>query len=357
MTKILALYLPQFHETPENNEWWGQGFTEWTNTKKAEKLFKSHYQPRTPLNNDYYDLSEPLVMKKQAATAKEYDIYGFCFYHYWFKGKQMLHKPMNKLLETPEIDIPFCFSWANDSWNKSWDGDEKQIIFQQEYGEKENWQNHLDYLIPFFKDPRYIKENNKPVFFIYRTIGFSRMNELITYWDEKLKSEGFDGIHIVETLNSFQQEPFCENSMAAFTFEPMFTLRNSISFLNKIKGRLNIQLKRNFLITDNYDRVWKRILNNAHKIHFQNKKIYRSAFVDWDNTPRKGNKGLVITGANPRKFGKYFSKLLRISRNEKAEYIVINAWNEWAEGCYLEPDEKYKFGYLQQIKNCIFKIK
>jgi lipopolysaccharide biosynthesis protein len=354
MPKILALYLPQFHETPENNEWWGKGFTEWTNTSKATKLFKDHYQPRIPLNNKYYDLSDPVVMKEQAETAKKYGVDGFCYYHYWFNGKQMLHKPLIQMLATPGIDIPFCLSWANDSWNKAWDGEEKQVLIKQEYGVEENWQEHLDYLLPYFKDPRYIRENNKPVFFIYRTIGFDRMEEMIRYWGEKLVAEGFDGIHIVETLNSFQQEPSCESSAAVFTFEPMLTLRKKISLVNKVKGRLNILLGKQMLLTDSYDRVWKEVLENAGK-QYGNKEVYRGAFVDWDNSPRKANRGLVVTGASPAKFGKYISKLLNISRKQGNSYLVVNAWNEWAEGCYLEADEKFGYGYLEQLKAAITK--
>ncbi len=352
MTKILALYLPQFHETPENNEWWGKGFTEWTNTKKAGKLFSGHYQPRTPLNNNYYDLSDPAVMEEHAETARNYGIYGFCYYHYWFNGTQMLHKPLLQMLENHKVNIPFCLSWANDSWNKAWDGEERQILIQQEYGEKENWQQHLDYLLPFFKDPRYIRENNKPVFFIYRAIGFARMEEMISFWNETLQSEGFDGIHIVETLNSFQQEPFCKNSSAVFTFEPMLTLRKSISLENKIRGKINNMFGTQILLKDSYDRVWKEVINNAGKT-YGDKKVYRGAFVDWDNSPRKANRGLVLTGAGPEKFGKYFSQLLQIATKDHSDYLVVNAWNEWAEGCYLEADEKFRFAYLEQIKNAI----
>ena len=350
MTKILALYLPQFHETPENNKWWGQGFTEWTNTRKALPLFGKHYQPRTPLNNNYYDLADPATMQAHARMAKDHGIHGFCFYHYWFNGKQMLQKPVEDLLQRKDIDMPFCLSWANDSWNRAWDGEDREILIQQEYGEEASWQNHLNYLVPFFKDDRYIKIDNKPVFFIYRTIGFSRMNELIKYWNNKLQQLGFAGIHIVETLNTFQNEAFCEDSSAVFTFEPMMTLRKKISFKNKLKGELKNRLKLNFLFTDDYDRVWKEVIESANTIKGNGKKVYRGAFVDWDNTPRKGKRGLVIIGASPGKFGKYLQQLVTISNNNNDDFLLINAWNEWAEGCYLEPDEKFKYGYLEQIR-------
>ena len=356
MTKILALYLPQFHETPENNKWWGKGFTEWTNTKKALPLFNNHYQPRIPLNKYYYDLAEPDVMQKHAAMAKAYGIHGFCFYHYWFNGKQMLHKPVEDLLNRAEIDIPYCLSWANDSWNRAWDGEEKEILMQQEYGDEANWQNHLNYLMPFFNDKRYIAIDNKPVFFIYRTIGFARMNELIKYWDIKLKAAGFNGIHVVETINSFQLEPFCKDSCGVYTFEPMLTLRKKINLANKIKGQLRNRLNLNILFKDKYDRVWNEVLENAKNIQFKGKQMYRGAFVDWDNTPRKGKRGLVINGASPERFGKYCNALMKISSASNANFLIINAWNEWAEGCYLEPDEKFKYGYLDEIRKIAFGV-
>ncbi len=353
MTQVLALYLPQFHETPENNKWWGQGFTEWTNTKKAKQLFKGHYQPRTPYQNNFYDLSDVAVMKWQAEIAKQYGIDGFCYYHYWFGGKQMLHKPLLQMLKDRSVDIPFCFSWANDSWNRAWDGEDKQILMQQEYGTEKNWQQHLDYLLMFFKDERYIKKNNKPVFFIYRACGFNRMNEMFVYWNDQLKKHGFDGIYVVETLNTFQTEPFCNISSAVFHFEPMYTLRKSINLSNKIKGRLKLMFNKQFLAKDNYTRIWKNILHFANQTPSHNKDICLGAFVDWDNTARKGEAGLVVKNASPKKFGHYLTDLLHIARQKQIPFLIINAWNEWAEGCYLEADEKYEYEYLIEVKKAV----
>jgi lipopolysaccharide biosynthesis protein len=357
VTKILALYLPQFHQTVENDKWWGTGFTEWTNTKKAKKLFRSHYQPRTPLNHNYYDLSDPSVLEKQSKMAQQYGIYGFCYYHYWFNGVKMLQKPLEQMLENPGVTIPFCFSWANDTWTKTWDNNENEILLKQEYGVEENWQKHLDYLLPFFKDERYIRLANRPVFFIYRTSGFNRMNEMIIYWDQQLKQQGFDGIHIVETLNTFQQHPFCENSKAVFEFEPMFTLRNRINMRNKIIGKIKQIFKVEILYRYEYDYVWKNILKYVMDRSYKDKDVYRGAFVDWDNTARKGKNGMVIVNASPSKFSSYFSKLLKISNKHESEFLIINAWNEWAEGAYLEPDEKYRFDYLEAVSESVDKLK
>lgn len=358
MTKILALYLPQFHETPENNEWWGPGFTEWTNTRKAVPLYRGHYQPRTPLHQNYYDLADVQVMKWHAETANKYGIHGFCYYHYWFGGKQMLHKPLLQMLDEPGVNIPFCLSWANDSWNRAWDGEEKQILVQQKYGSRKEWLEHLDYLLPFFKDERYIKEDNKPLFFIYRAVGFEKMNEMFSLWNEELKKNGFNGLYLVETLNSFQTEPFCAISKAVFNFEPMYSLRRSVSLVNKIKGRLRrLQFNKQLLTKDNYSRIWKNILRFAHQHPPHDKEVLLGAFVDWDNTARKGKAGLVVEGASPEKFKHYLSDLLDIAQKTKKKYLLINAWNEWAEGCYLEADEKFGYKYLEAVKASIDQMK
>jgi len=352
-TKVLALHLPQFHETEENNKWWGQGFTEWTNVKKALPLFKGHNQPRVPYNNNYYDLSEVKHLKDQCEMAKEFGLSGFCYYHYWFDGYTLLHKPLQILLENPDINFPFCFSWANDPWNRSWDGSEKEILVDQFYGTKKNWLNHLQYLLPFFKDSRYIKINGKPVFFIYRAMAFDQMDEMMEVWDQILQDEGFAGIYWIETLNSFQQRPYFQSSSGVFTFEPMLTLRKRISLVNRIKGKLGQLFNFHPFYKDEYTRVWKELLNLDEWYEFHPKERISGAFVDWDNTPRKQKKGLVIQGADPNNFKNYFRTLYQRAVDRKDPFLVINAWNEWAEGCYLEPDEKFKFGYLNALKEVI----
>ena len=166
--KIIPFYLPQFHNIPENDEWWGNGFTEWTNIKSAKPLFEGHKQPKVPINGNYYDLLNDDVKIWQAELAKKYGIYGFCYYHYWFNGKMLLEKPMEQMLTNHNIDIPFCICWANAAWTKAWVGEEKKVLIPQTYGGRNEWEEHFFYFLPFFKDRRYIRENNKPVIIIYR---------------------------------------------------------------------------------------------------------------------------------------------------------------------------------------------
>ena len=179
LPKIMAFYLPQYHEIPENNQWWGEGFTEWTNTKKAEPIFKGHYQPRIPYNDYYYNLLDKKSLQWQADLMKKYNVYGLCMYHYWFNGKKLLEKPMEILLDNKDIDLNYCMCWANETWARTWDGKEKDILIKQEYGDKEDWINHLEYMMKFFNDKRYIKDNGRPVLVIYKTQLIPQINEMV----------------------------------------------------------------------------------------------------------------------------------------------------------------------------------
>lgn len=350
---MLAFYLPQYHEIDENNEWWGKGFTEWTNVKKGIPLYQGHYQPRIPLNNNYYDLSDASELKKQSELARKYGVDGFCFYHYWFSGKMLLERPIKMLLEKKDIAISFCFSWANETWSRRWK-DDNEILMQQEYGREDEWQTHLEYLIPYFRDKRYIKIDNKPVLLLYRAFEIPECDRMIKTWADRLGQEGFDGIYIIETLNTFQTKWVLEESEAYVEFEPMYTLyknrkyhildRGYRYFIRKLRLYDKYEFARRFV---DYDRTWKNILSRRHE---KGKKAYLGAFPDWDNTARKGNSAIVFRGGSPEKFKYYFTEQYRKSMELGNEFIFVNAWNEWGEGAYLEPDEKNLYQYLEAIK-------
>ncbi|MGL5056639.1 MAG: glycosyltransferase WbsX family protein [Fusobacteriaceae bacterium] len=341
-SKLIAFYLPQFHRVKENDEWWGEGFTEWTNVKRSKPLYKNHNQPRVPLNNNYYDLSKKETLVEQAKLAKENNIFGFCFYHYYFNGKNLLEKPAELLLENKEIDINYCFSWANEPWTRSWDGKTKDVLMPQNYGDIEDWKRHFDYLLPFFRDERYIKKDNKPVFLIYRTNNIPNCEGMIEYWKKLSIKKGFSGIYLIETLNSFQKKPILESSEAVVEFEPMLTMRYYLNPLTQVK-RL-IRKKIGLLDIVDYDKVWKNIIKRDESY---SKQKCLGAFVGWDNTPRKGKNGLIIKGSTPEKFGEYLKK--QVQKNT-SDFLFINAWNEWAEGTYLEADTKNKNNFLKKIK-------
>lgn len=350
--KVLALHLPQFHEVAENNEWWGKGFTEWTNVKKAKPLYKGHVQPMVPLEG-YYDLSKVEAINHQAELAREYGVHGFVYFHYWYEGRKMLEKPCEILLDNPQIDINYCFCWANHSWTRAWDGKEQSVLLEQTYGGKKDWINHIQYFMPFFKDPRYIKHNNKPMLFIYNSSVIPKVNQMISCWEEEARKEGFDGIYIVEYISTKCTEPHIQSSEAIYEDEPLYTLRFQTNPLQKAYRLWRKKTKKTEY--QNFDKIYHMMM--MKKRTYGGRIIIQGCFPAWDNSPRRGNKGaMVVKGASPSKFAKYFRELLKCNRTDASkEYIVVNAWNEWGEGAILEPSKKDGFKYLEVIKKLLIK--
>ncbi|MCH5211585.1 MAG: glycoside hydrolase family 99-like domain-containing protein [Oscillospiraceae bacterium] len=352
--QILAINLPQFHSIPENDEWWGKGFTEWVNVKKAKPLYKGHVQPLVPYNNNYYDLSRADDMIAQANLAKEYGIGGFVYYHYWFNGKKLLEKPCELLLEHPEADIDFCFCWANEPWTRAWDGKNKQVIMPQTFGGREDWEAHLQYFLKFFSDDRYIKKNNKPMLFIYSPSRIPHFEDMMEYWNKRIKEYGFDGIYLVEYISTMNPDAFSKYSEAVMEFEPLFTCRFGISNIKKAKRLLCKKLKT--LDVLDYDYIWKKVIERNRT--YGGREIFSGALSGWDNTPRKGKAGMVIKNGSPEKFEKYLNQLVDTVRQDGSkDYMVINAWNEWGEGAILEPTKQDSYKYLEAIKRISERIR
>ncbi len=373
--KILAFYLPQFHNIPENDKWWGDGFTEWTNVKAAAPIYEGHHQPKVPLNNNYYDLLDDNVKIWQTNIAKEYGIYGFCYYHYWFNGRLILEKPMEQMLANPNIDIPFCICWANEAWTKSWAG-KKTVLLPQTYGDKREWKQHYDYMLPFFRDSRYIKDNGRPLMVIYRPQVIDRVKEMTEYWNSLAAESGFKGLKLMCLTDNLLLEnrevydPF-ENIIEwqpnAAKFNNKSSGNHLISSLKALRRRTFTHLERltgiDFRSWDpaakfkqkqlslmSYDEVWNTI-NNINPISSKN---IPGAFIRWDNTPRFHENGSVIAGETPEKFYKYMKKQILHARNAyNSDMIFFYAWNEWAEGGYLEPDEEYGYEYLEALKRAL----
>lgn len=346
MKKILALYMPQFHTIPENDEWWEKDYTEWTNVKRGKKYNKNQFQPRIPENEDYYCLLDSEVQIKQAELAKAYGIYGFCYYHYWFNGHKLLEKPMENMLNNPKVDIPFCISWANHTWRKSQNPDPKYILIEQKYGDEEEWIKHFNYLLPFFKDSRYILNNNKPLFVIHDASIFENLKEFMNCWNALAKNNGFDGIYFINTLKSKRDIELTKlyNFDAQFEFEPAFSLYNKpyiFEMMAKVKRNIYRDYLHRIMIFD-YNKVWKKII----KFNYDDCVTYKGCYVDWDNTPRWKNRGNFHKNANPTNFENNFEKLMK---SYSGEFLFINAWNEWGEGAYLEPDTKNGTKYLEAI--------
>lgn len=350
--KILAFHLPQFHSFPENDAWWGEGFTEWVNVKKAKQLFPSHNQPRVPLNENYYCLLEESAIRWQMDLAREYGIYGFCYYHYWFDGKLLMEKPL-EMMRKMENRLPYCFCWANEPWTRAWDGKTSTVLMPQRYGGEKEWEEHFQYLLQFFQDSSYILVEGKPVLVLYRTNDIPNCEEMIAYFDKRCKENGFAGIYLVEEKNSFQNSICCKNADAILNFEPMYTLKYERSFFSRVVDKLYNKyfnkIHNNKMLVYSYDSAWKRILKRKSDAP-EGKREFRGGFVDWDNSPRKQERGMVVLGATPEKFQYYLGKQMELAREEGSEFVFINAWNEWAEGTYLEPDTCNGYGYLEAIR-------
>ena len=358
--KVIAFYLPQYYTFPENDEWWGKGFTEWTNTRKATPQFKKHYQPRIPQGQNYYCLTDVDSIRWQIKIAKANGIYGFCFYHYWFKdGKQLLEKPVELFLNNKDLDMPFCLSWANEPWTRSWDGENKAIIMPQEYGDEREWAVHFDYLLPFFNDCRYLRIDGKPAFILYRPEIFPQFENMIRTWNELAIKNGLSGITWLIQSPSWNADPANDSPMIDYKimYEPGYTgnTQGKDADLALVLSKYVSKLRRRISLRNNINRFsYKRFAECIVNRRVLSNKYIPGFFTDWDNTARRGKNANVFVGSNPAVFKKYLVKLILKAKNEyHKDYLFINAWNEWAEGCYLEPDEKYGDGYLNAVKEAL----
>lgn len=374
--KIIAFYLPQFHAIPENDEWWGKGFTEWVNMKKAKPLFKGHYQPRIPENSNYYNLLDDTVKEKQVKLAKENGVYGFCFYHYWFDGHMLLEKPVEQYLKDEKCDLPFCICWANEAWTNQWVSAQSKVLIEQKYGGEKEWEEHYYYLRNFFLDSRYIKEDNKPFVVIYRPELIECRDAMLRCWDELAKKDGFDGLEFAFQAKNYDRirDKADKTFKYAIEYQPFYAFhdlkeQDSSVVKNKlrdIKFGMELFAEKKLGIAKaskhsgdqkeplkfDYDAVWEQII----KRNPPSDMYIPGAFVDWDNTPRKGVRGSVMIGSNPDKFEAYMEKqIIRAKNVYHKDMIFMFAWNEWAEGGYLEPDEFYGDAYLKAIKKALEK--
>lgn len=347
--KPIALYLPQFHRIPENDEWWGAGFTEWTNVKKATPLYAGHYQPHVPHPDiGYYDLADVEVMRRQAAMAKRFGVHGFCFYYYYFaRGKRLLEKPIDNWLRATDIDFPFCFAWANENWTRAWDGGDKEVIMPQDYDEA-NMLGMIREMMPAFRDRRYIRIDNKPVLFVYRAEIVPQVSRLAQKWRAIMLENGFEGIWLISMQHFEQKDPRMMGFDAAAEFAPGST-PSSIPVSPSYYMRHWDEMTKHmfFDIRD--------VVNYAVETHPRSYPCIRCITPSWDNSPRKAACGaMVVYDASPSVFKDFM--VAKIKETALADYpmdgmLLINAWNEWGEGAHLEPDVKNGYRYLDVVRD------
>lgn len=355
--RALALYLPQYHPIPENDEWWGKGFTEWRNVVKGKPIVKGQYQPHLPADLGFYDLRIPEVREQQAQLARNNGIYGFCYYHYWFNGKRIIERPFNEVLTTGKPDFPFCLCWANENWTRNWDGKEKKVLMQQEYSEKDDLM-HIQYLCrEVFSDKRYITIDGKPVFIIYRPSSFPDIKKTTLIWRAEAERLGYKGLYLIFFWGfdyGRKPEDFSMDAAAMFTPHPRMVKRKKNTFFYRGLNKLNLKFT-NYQKHSVYD--FKHLVDYCINMEYpKNHTLFPCVTPMWDNYVRRQNGGAMIyKGSTPALYKKWLSAICNKwePKSEDENLIFINAWNEWAEGNHLEPCEKWKSAYLDATKEAL----
>ena len=358
--KPLAFYLPQYHPIPENDEWWGKGFTEWTNVAKAKPLFKGHEQPLLPADLGFYDLRLAEIREQQVELAKAYGLHGFIYYHYWFgDGQMVLERIAEEVLISQKPDFPFCFCWANETWSGIWHGLEKKILAEQKYLGNEDIKNHFKYLLPFFKDDRYIKVEGKPVLFIYEPLNIPNSKEYLTMYRELAKYSGFPNLFIIASSKGADELDYIQlgyDANVSNSYHQSFDSEKVKflypSFIDKVIGKFYPQYiqKKGPILIDNIK------VNNNIVFKDTNVETYPMVVPNWDNTARSSRRGVVMQNSSPGLFQKEVEKAVKFldkKPSEHQQFLIIKSWNEWAEGNILEPDAKYGHAYLNALKTVV----
>ena len=356
--KIIAFYLPQFHPFPENDEWWGKGFTEWTNVAKAKPLFRGHYQPKIPSDLGFYDLRLPIVREEQAKLAREAGVYGFCYWHYWFGQKQLMNDIIDDVLDSGEPDFPFCLGWANESWKaKLWnkDGRGDKTLIEQTYGGLEDYRAHFDYAKRLFKDKRYIRIDGKPFFLIYRPNDFADCAMFIELWNKWAKEEKIsDGVYFVANMDKDSDYPSLI-SMGFDAVTPSMKSRTDISDSRStiIKRYKSLEHKlRNRPFCDDFEMVSRRLWRDEMDME---ENVFPFLIPNWDHSPRSGKNARVFIGSTPEAFQKQAESIISKVKAKHHNILMLKSWNEWGEGNYMEPDLKFGKGYIAALRNVLEK--
>lgn len=376
--RIIGLYLPQYHPIPENDEWWGKGFTEWTNVAKAKPLFRGHYQPRIPADLGFYDLRLPEVREQQAELAREAGLEGFCYYHYWFgNGRQLLERPFNEVLASGKPDFPFCLCWANHDWtSKTWQKGNNfrrdSMIMKMEYS-KEDYVRHFNYVLPAFRDPRYITVDGKPLFAVWAPHHIPDAREFIDLWQQLARENGLPGIHFVgHTDNASKGLPgqaadYYSADKAKEYYQAVLDLgfdavmssgyRRAVALLQG-KTRMMWRMLSGKTFAPTYSKMdYSRLMANYYVPEDAGENIYPTLLPQWDRTPRAGKNSEIVVDSTPDRFQETVETAIELIRQKEPEHqlLFLKAWNEWGEGDYVEPDQKFGHGWLQAIRNAIDK--
>lgn len=344
--RTIAFYLPQFHRIPENDAWWGEGFTEWTNVRRARSLFPGHAQPRIPGELGYYDLADPTVAERQASLARAHGVHGFCYYFYWFNGRRLLERPLEAMVARGTPDFPFCVCWANENWSRRWDGGDSHVLMEQHYGLDDS-RRLFEAFLRLFADRRYIRVDGRPLLLVYKADLIPDIVATAAMWREQARAAG-------------EREPwlvFCETTQArphpsAMGFDASVEFpphRHQAYWLNAhAKG-----LEPGFsgLLSS-----YRALVSQSLEREASDATRLRCVVPSWDNSPRRNLGGTVFLGTSPELFGYWAEAMVRDTRERLAgdeRLLFVNAWNEWAEGCYLEPDARTGTQYLEALRDAL----
>lgn len=345
--RIVAFYLPQYHPIPENDEWWGKGFTEWTNSTKAKPLFHGHYQPHFPADLGFYDLRVPETRQAQADMARTYGIDAFCYYHYWFGGRRLLERPFEEVLRSGEPNFPFCLCWANATWSGIWHGNPGRILMEQTYPGRSDYEAHFAELLPAFKDPRYLRVDGKPLFIIYKPRDVPNLTEAVVQFRQMAEDAGLPGLYLVGVAHRDNWKPTA-NGLDAVIVQNLPGLNGRIPLrypLLKLKARLG---KHRLSIYDYEELIATFVPESTSELDH-----IPCLIPSWDNTPRSNMNGLIMEGSTPALFRKSVRQALDNVTKKPNEHrlVFLKSWNEWAEGNHMEPDRRFGHGYLEALRD------
>jgi hypothetical protein len=347
--RLIAFYLPQFHPIPENDSWWGPGFTEWTNVTRGRPMYKGHNQPRRPGELGYYDLRVKQVRYRQAELAAKYGIYGFCYYYYWFSGRRLLEHPLDLMLADPELNFPFCLCWANENWSRRWDGSEQDVLMEQKHL-PEDPARFIEDLAPILTDPRYITVNGAPLLLVYRPDIIPGLTSVLRTWRETASSLGIAALHIC-AVQSFNYFSGLEDGFDAMVEFPPHSIG-----VSEITTRVpHVSAKFTGKIYS-YPEVVRYCLKRGGGVGLP---VYRGLMAGWDNTPRRGPNSHIFHNATPAHYEVWLRRLIDYTRRHHQgdqRLVFVNAWNEWGEGAYLEPDQKHGYAFLEATARAVFGV-
>lgn len=343
--RSIAFFLPQFHPIPENDEWWGRGFTEWTNVTRTRPQYRWHHQPHLPADLGFYDLRVPEVREAQAALANEYGVFGFCYFHYWFHGRRLLQRPVDEILSIQRPDFPFCLCWANEDWNRMWDGASHESLIGQSYSEEDDYR-HMQWLAGAFKDPRYIRLNGRPLFLVYRPLQLPDPRATTDRWRREARRLGIGELYLcrVESAKDERGDPAHLGFDGSVEFQPdIQVMRPSVSWRigRKLTGSRGPYRHRWIDYADVVERSLAKPLPPYVR--------FPGVMPGWDNAARRARGATIVRGSDPRRFEDWIAATVEryVGRGESSEFLFVNAWNEWAEGNHLEPCQRWGHAYLE----------